>query len=218
MNLNDSYLNIFRNSKKSSIKNSAREHRYLKDAESYLNISKKNNKDDTILSNSIILSVISNFLDIKNEDKKSRKISDISKSQIKNTILKKPITKIDSTKSMQKSNNNRLNVTTNLNNSHFNESKNSTMKNSFLSLGYDASKQKRTFSKNRRRSENKTNGNDILKQIASQDTNQKIKDSISMTNLNRKGTFGMDEENKNGKFKHTVIGLDKPIDELLIKR
>ena len=183
-----------------------------------MNISKKNNKDDTILSNSIILSVISNFLDIKNEDKKSRKINDISKTQIKSSVLKKPRTKINSTKSIQKINNNRLNVTTNLNNSYFNESKNSNMKNSFLSLGYDATKKKRTSNKNQRRSENKINGKDILKQIASQDTNQKKTYSISIDNLNKKGTFGGDEENKNGKFKPTFIGLDKPIDEILIKR
>ena len=131
MKLYDSFANINNTSKgyqdKNSIKNSARVHHKRKklDSESFLNISRRNNKDDTVLSNSIILSVISNFIDNKSDNKKVRKKSkDNLNSQRKNSINKKRISRTNkSTKALK-------NDYHNINNISINNINNSITKNS----------------------------------------------------------------------------------------
>lgn len=127
-----SYLNSYSHipnkyNDKNSVKLSTRENK----PESILNLSRK--KDETVLSNTIALSFISNFLDINIEEKNTKRKKDINHSQLKNSTIIKKSLKNGSSKTISKDNNKSIN-NSNINNksinkSYINDSKNSIRKN-----------------------------------------------------------------------------------------
>ena len=181
--------------KRSSRKYSSREYKQKKiDSKSLLNLSRKN-KDETALSNSIILSIMSSFLDIKIDDKSTKKNKDICHSQIKNSFIKKTkITK--SSKTVIKDYNNIMNNINNTNinnsiNSIKNKSKNSIKKfKNHLSL--DPSKEKKKI-EIKNRNLNTSNDKDLIKKIGRKESK---KDFGKDANVKRKGTIGIGEAKK----------------------
>ena len=222
MKLYDSFVNINNTSKshldKNSIKNSARVHHKKKklDSESFLNISRRNNKDDTLLSNSIILTVISNFLDTKSDNKKAKKKSkDNLNSQRKNSTDKKGIQKINkSTKTL-------LNDYHNINNISINNMNNSITKNSNCpSIEYNSKKDLLKKKVYKKRSLEERSAKEILELKINKDNNimnVSKKEIGKLKAPRRAGTIGITNI-KNNKFKETVINREKTIEEFPIKK
>ena len=172
MNLNDSSIIGIQNSRKnlnkrSFIKYSSREYKQKKiDSKSLLNLSRKN-KDETALSNSIILSIMSSFLDIKIDDKSTKKNKDTCHSQIKSSFIKKTKFKRSSKTVIKDNINNNIMNNININNSTKsikNISKNSIkkLKNHYFSL--DPSNEKKKI-EIKNRNLNTSNYKNFIKKI-----------------------------------------------------
>ena len=169
-----------------------------RESESILNISRKV-KDETVLSNSYVLTVISNFLDLNENKTKPKKVSQSQrkKSSQKNlgqkksskTVYKdiKDIPSIEINKSV--------------------ESKDLSKKkvNKLLSLDF-----------NKRQCERKSSAKELMKNRISNYSQNKL-DLGKVTNMRRRSTVAIGEVTKS-KYKDSFLNLEKNNEEILLKR
>ena len=213
MKLYDSFLNKNNSLKnqqdKNSKRNSSRVHHKKKklDTESFLNISRKNNRDETVLSNSIILSVISNFIDNKSDNKIIRKPKDKMKTQRKESGNLKKVSGITkSSKTLLNDNNN--NISHNISNININ---NSILKNNNSILLANENKIQMKKKVIKKKSLEVRTAKEILEKKANKESNNN-QYKIEMGKIkNPKRTSTSNQMSfKNKKFKETVIGNRKP--------
>ena len=215
----DSYININGSSKnnqdKNLMKNSLLDINQKKfDSQSFLNLS-RNNHDDTVASNSIILSVISNILDIKKEDKnkkKVRKSKDKYNSQIKNSSIIKKALKMNksSTTLRNNDNNNCKKYNLNINSSFLNSV--SIQHNHTIKPNVKNEIKKANLEINSSIERNLLDEKGI-KDISSE---QNTIEFGKISNPKRSKTMRINR-NKNQKFKETVIGMGKTGGDFPIK-
>ena len=221
MKLNDSFINNDNPSKnhkeRNSLKNSTRYHHKKKkiDSESILNISRKNNIDETVLSNSIILTVISNFLDNKSDNRKKKsKDKDNLNSQRKDSSNIKKMSKVTkSTKTLINDNNNNSILINNTNTSF--------LKNSVLPASeYNQTKSPIKKIVLKKRSLEIRTAKDLLEKNMNKrnSINQNKIEIGKIKNPKRAGTINDIMGNKNKKFKETIMGTKKMTEEFVIKQ
>ena len=214
MNLYDSFLNNNNNNNKSL------QYPKKRESESILNLSKKN-QDETVLSNSIILTVISNFLDLNNIDntkKISKKKLDTHQTQRKKSSLTKSnIRTKEISKTVYRENKDKINIQINKSvlsnqNRKINKKISSKKLNNRLSLEY-----------NNKKGGKSREATQIMKEIYNNNnySNNNIKqnklDLEKMTKINRKGTLLIGEA-RNSKYIENIIGLERIYDEGHINR